>query len=78
MNMPPKKTCEECRAFNAKIEEITAALDVSIPEMNAAVAARNKPLARSLRDEAIKIRDRLKSVSSAYISHLEQHESVSK
>jgi hypothetical protein len=76
MNLPPKKVCEECRAFNAKMEEITAPLDVSIPEVNAAVAANNKPLSRSLRDEVIKVRDELRSVSSAYVSRLGKHESV--
>jgi hypothetical protein len=44
--------------------------------MNAAVAARDKPLARSLRDEVIKVRDQLKNIFSAYISHLKEHESV--
>jgi hypothetical protein len=51
MNLPPKSACPECKSLNAKIEEIMAALDLSVPEMDAAVAARDKAWAIFFRDE---------------------------
>ena len=54
-----------------------AALDPSVPEMNAAVAARDKARAIFFRDEVLRIREQMTGAFAVYTAHLEEHESVS-
>ena len=81
MSFSPK--CPECQAFKAKIVEakigdIAIQMDISVPAMHAAVAAKDRAKAILLRDQVLKIRDELKSVSNAFVMHLLEHEAAQK